>query len=507
MTPTILFILHLPPPVHGAAMVGKYIHDSELINSQFDCHYINLTTAKNLQDIGKGGVKKLWRFLKLLRSIRREVRRLKPQLVYVTPNACGGAFYKDFVVVQMLKRMGCRVVVHYHNKGVATRQDRWLDNLLYRRFFPGLKVILLAEALYQDVKKYVKREDVYICPNGIPETLDKEPQAARHNTIPHLLFLSNLLIDKGVLVLLDALKILKDKGYSFVCDFVGGETAEIDAARFQREVEERGLNRVVVYDGKKYGREKQLFFEQADVFVAPSLNEAFPLVNLEAMEYALPVVATDTGGVTDEVKNGENGLISEKRNPQSLAGCIERLIDDKTLREKMGEDGYRKFKANFTLSAFEAKFANAVSEINKSGGVILDFVYYYGRKYGQDKEAFFRTSDIFVFPTFYNNECFPLVLLEAMQHGVPCISTTEGGVPDIIDDGKTGLVVDRQNPEQLAEKIELLLCNRPLRESMGIASRLKYEQKFTLRKFEARMCEVLHQLIPFPKASRGHTFA
>lgn len=368
MTPTILFILHLPPPVHGAAMMGKYIHDSELINSQFDCHYINLTTAQSLQDIGKGGVKKLWRFAKLLRRIRREVRRLKPQLVYVTPNACGGAFYKDFIVVEMLKRMGCRIVVHYHNKGVATRQDRWLDDWLYRHFFPGLKVILLAEALYQDVKKYVRREDVYICPNGIPETLDHEPVAERHNKIPHLLFLSNLLVDKGVLVLLDALKILKDKGYSFVCDFVGGETAEIDAARFQQEVEQRGLNRLVVYDGRKYGKDKATFFEKADAFVFPSCNEAFGLVSLEAMEYKLPVVATDEDGIPDVVKDGENGLIAEKRNAQSLADCVAKLIDDETLREKMGEDGYRKFKAHFTLAAFEKNFADAVGKITNSGG-------------------------------------------------------------------------------------------------------------------------------------------
>lgn len=366
MTPTILFILHLPPPVHGAAMMGKYIHDSELINSQFDCHYINLTTARSLQDIGKGGMKKLWKFLKLLRQIHHEVKRLKPQLVYVTPNACGGVFYKDFIVVEMLRAMGCRVVVHYHNKGVATRQDRWLDDRLYRRFFRGLKVILLAEALYQDVKKYVRREDVYICPNGIPETLGYEPAAERRNSVPHLLFLSNLLVDKGVLVLLDALKILKDKGYSFVCDFVGGETAEIDAARFQREVEQRELNRLVVYDG---------------------------------------------------------------------------------------------------------------------------------RKYGADKEPFFRTADIFVFPTFYHNECFPLVLLEAMQHGVPCISTTEGGVPGIIDDGKTGFVVEKKNPTLLAEKIGLLLKDIPLRKEMGAAGRTKFEREFTLCKFEERMCEVLGNLV------------
>lgn len=67
MKQKILFIMHMPPPVHGAAMVGKYIHDSKLINEKFEGHYINLTTAKNLQDIGKVGIRKLVDLVMLLR--------------------------------------------------------------------------------------------------------------------------------------------------------------------------------------------------------------------------------------------------------------------------------------------------------------------------------------------------------------------------------------------------------------------------------------------------------
>lgn len=346
-------------------MVGKYIHDSKLINEKFDCHYINLTTAKSLQDIGKGGLKKILKFLKLLGSIVEKLNKVKPLLVYVTPNACGGAFYKDFIVVQLIKLLGYKVVVHYHNKGVATRQDKWLDDKLYRMFFKNIKVILLADALYHDVEKYVKRENVFICPNGIPATLGDASVAERYNTVHRLLFLSNLLETKGVYVLLDALTILKERGYSFICDFVGGETTEIDIKKFSEEVEKRGLSEFAIYLGKKYGEEK---------------NE----------EYA--------------------------------------------------------------------------------------------------------KSDIFVFPTFYSNECFPLVLLEAMQRGLPCISTNEGGIASIIDDGKTGFLVEKQNPVQLADKIEVMLKDRELRMDMGIVGKEKFEQKFTLSKFEERMLKILQMM-------------
>lgn len=97
-----LFILHLPQPVHGAAMMRKYIHDSKLISEKFDCRYINLTTTESLQDIGKGGIGKMWKFAQLLAKIVKNLISFKPQLIYVTPNACGGAFCNDFVVVQLL---------------------------------------------------------------------------------------------------------------------------------------------------------------------------------------------------------------------------------------------------------------------------------------------------------------------------------------------------------------------------------------------------------------------
>ena len=51
MKPKILFVMHMPPPVHGAAMVGQFIHDSQLINSSFDCHYVNLAAIMIQVDI------------------------------------------------------------------------------------------------------------------------------------------------------------------------------------------------------------------------------------------------------------------------------------------------------------------------------------------------------------------------------------------------------------------------------------------------------------------------
>lgn len=362
MKPRILFILHLPPPIHGAAMMGKYIQESELINSSFDCFCINLATAGSLSDIGHVSLEKLLKYLLLLRYISHVVKEIRPELVYITPNAGGKAFFKDFIVVQMLKSMGCKIIAHYHNKGVSAYQSKWIYNFLYKRFFSNLKVILLAENLYKDIAKYVKREDVYICPNGIPSSCKEEMEARRNNVIPHLLFLSNLLISKGVIVLLDALKILKEKEYTFVCQFIGGETAEINAVQFFEEVNKRELSDLVTYVGRKVREEKEAFFRQADIFVFPTYYETFGLVNLEAMEYKLLVISTNEGGIPDIVKDGENGLICEKQNPVSLADCIAKLLDDEELRVKMGSAGHEKFCREFTLDKFENRMRDILNQ-------------------------------------------------------------------------------------------------------------------------------------------------
>lgn len=346
-------------------MVGQYIHDSAAVRDAFDCRFINLTTASGMGDIGHFKVKKLFTFFRLLRRIRRSVKEQRPELVYVTPNAKGGPFYKDFVVVMMLKRMGCRVVAHYHNKGVASRQDKPLDNWLYRRFFRGLKVILLSERLYPDLQKYVKREDVRFCPNGIPCGSASAEKAPRD--VPHILFLSNLLVEKGVLVLLDALQQLHGRGIPFVCDLVGGETAEINASQLETALRTRGLRESVSYRGRRVGAEKEAFLADADIFVFPTFygNECFPLVLLEAMAHGLPCVSTDEGAIADIIDDGRTGLIVRKQDPADLADKIGTLLQDAALRGRMGAAGRQKYGERFTLAQFERRFADCLMDLAK----------------------------------------------------------------------------------------------------------------------------------------------
>lgn len=371
--------MHMPPPVHGASMVGKYIHDSQLINDEFDCHYINLTTADTLSDIGKVGYRKIISFTKLLNRIKKEIIRLKPDVVYITPNSARGAFYKDFVVVETVKRMmrknggkSRHVVLHFHNKGVSTRQGRWLDDKLYTRFFKNVDVMLLAESLYGDISKYVECENVVICGNGIPDYSMEDTVAhgkSSDKDLPHLLFLSNIMRTKGVWELLHALYILKNRGEKFVCDFVGG-WKDIHEEDFNERVHEYGLSDCVYAHGAKYGTDKDDFFKRADIFVFPTYyhNECFPLVLLEAMMHGIACVSTNEGGISNIINNGKTGIIVEKNNSEELADIIEKLLNDMDKCRAMGQEGLKRYRQEFTLQRFEERFCECIHNLEKRRG-------------------------------------------------------------------------------------------------------------------------------------------
>ena len=356
----ILFITPLPPPVHGSAMMSQYIKESKLINEEFDCDYVNLSTSRRMDEIGKKSLLKTVRFVWTYCIVLGKLMCHRYDLCYLAITCHGIGFLKDAPFVLLCKLFGKKIVIHQHNKGMAGDVERWPYRWLLPWVYRNTKVILLSWRLYPDIEKVVRKEQILICPNGIPETLREEPDAKRHNRIPHLLFLSNLMVSKGILVLLDALEILKNKGYSFVCDFVGGETAEIDAARFKAEVEKRGLDKLVIYDGKQYGADKECFFKQADVFVHPTMDDCFPLVLLEAMQYSLPIVSTDVGGIADIIRNEVDGYICETQEINIFAQKLLELITDEPLRIRMGESNHERYKLQYTLNLFEMKIKESL---------------------------------------------------------------------------------------------------------------------------------------------------
>ncbi len=365
--PKILFILHLPPPIHGAGVMGMYIKDSLLVNEMFNANYINLSTSASLKQIGKGGWFKFLAFLRLQYLILKCLLNTRYDLCYMTISAKGVGFLKDFFIVLIMKLFKIKIVLHFHNKGVSLFQNNVFYNLLYKIAFKNSKIILLSPLLYSDISKYVNKINVFYCANGIPKIdMDSKTSSRPLNNRPfRILFFSNMMKEKGVYVLLEACKLLKLKNINFECNFVG-DWSDISEGNFVNELIKNELTSMVFAHGKKYNEDKITFFQSADVFIFPSLNETFGLVILEAMQFGMPVIATDEGGISDIVEDGETGFLVPKGGSIALVEKIEFLINNPEIIIKMGKAGKKRFKELFLLETFEKNICTILNQVLKS---------------------------------------------------------------------------------------------------------------------------------------------
>lgn len=364
MKPYILFITPLPPPVHGSSMVSRWIKDSKPLNEEFDMDFVNLSTSRKVEEIQKGGLwlntKKASRFLIAFLQVFWLLCTRHYDLCYLAITCHGKPFLKDFPFVMLCKVFRKKIIIHQHNKGMSEDIDRWPYRWALPLAYRNTKVMLLSEHLYEDVSKAVKKDQVLICPNGIPDI--PYTSAPRKGGTPHILFLSNLIESKGVFVLLDACRILQKKGFNFICDFVGKESKDISVNLFQERIKSMELYDNVIYHGPKYGNEKEKFWKQSNVFLHPTFDDCFPLVLLEAMQHNLPVITTSEGGIPDIVIDGDTGYICKKKNAHQLAAKIEYLLSSPSLRQEMGKAGYKRYKDHFTLECFEKRISECLHE-------------------------------------------------------------------------------------------------------------------------------------------------
>ena len=202
-------------------------------------------------------------------------------------------------------------------------------------------------------------------PNGIqmqPEI--KVEKLQKNDSVPQILFLSNYIRDKGVLVLIDALKILKNQEYVFNARLVGAPI-DLKIEFLQNIINDQNLSGCIQITGPLYGDDKVTEFQKADVFVFPTFykNEAFPLVILEAFQFAIPVISTFEGGIPDMLINNETGFLVESQNAEMLADKIAVLLKNKNLRVEMGKKGYERFIDHYTLNHFENNMIETFQKI------------------------------------------------------------------------------------------------------------------------------------------------
>ena len=110
----------------------------------------------------------------------------------------------------------------------------------------------------------------------------------------------------------------------------------------------------------------------------------------------------------------------------------------------------------------------------------------------EDMVPVYEQTDVLLLPT--RRDSFPRVVMEAMCHGIPVVATRVDGIPEMVEDGVTGILVESEDAQGFAAAVKRLLENEPLRRQMGAAGRERARVLFSPETYRARMMAIYGEL-------------
>jgi glycosyltransferase involved in cell wall biosynthesis len=157
--------------------------------------------------------------------------------------------------------------------------------------------------------------------------------------------IANLYKTKGLEYLIESVKIIISSYQLPITTIIIGDGAE--RKRLRKIIENYNLQNNVILAGK-IDKAAELL-PAFDVYVCSSVKEGFPYAVLEAMSAGLPIISTRVGGIPEMITNGQNGLLTETKNPRQLAEEIKKLIKDEKLRRKLGSEARKTVRKKFGM--------------------------------------------------------------------------------------------------------------------------------------------------------------
>jgi glycosyltransferase involved in cell wall biosynthesis len=285
-----------------------------------------------------------------------------------------------------IRRANARAVLALH------MQCEWLTQLArgtIRSRLAQADLILGASAyitrqIEERYPEYEGRLDTLY--NGVDTSFDPKERYDLRGGV-RLLHVGRISPEKGLHILVDAFNELVERHPDLSLTFVGEESPiplqmAVDLfadphvrglrryyegsylAHIQGRLSERAKERVH-FAGRVSHAETRSHYTDADVFVFPSIFEAFPIPPIEAMAAGLPVVATTVGGTVESVQNRETGILVQRGDKDALVRALEALIGDEALRATFGRAGRRRasdlFAWDRVCDAFEHQVWHARS--------------------------------------------------------------------------------------------------------------------------------------------------
>jgi glycosyltransferase involved in cell wall biosynthesis len=312
------------------------------------------------------------------RVFGKEIRFLSPFLFWISIIRCIKSIHPDIVHVQNInlgipaffsKKIFSYPYILYARGSEKTENLSFIGKYLLRSTFVNAeKIVVLTNEMKKDLQK-ISDKEIIVIPNGInlEQFIVLSKPNRETNSTKIVIFVGRILAIKGLEYLIEAMKIIREYDENICLILIGDGK---DRQKLEDIVKNLKLEKTVIFKGAIQNIEIPKYLFQANIFVLPSLSEGFPNVILEAMAAGLPIVSTNVDGLSELIKNEENGYLVDPKNPDQLAQKILKILKNKELQNTMSH--------NNLIKAKEYSWDNVVDNLEKLYSNIL--ITRYGRK-------------------------------------------------------------------------------------------------------------------------------
>lgn len=361
-----------PPPIHGSAFATLHLIEAvdaagalagHLETGEDDRPVFN-TGVFDLTNVGLG--------IKHVLALAVLLARHRDADVHVPISQGRWGFARDSIFIRLARLARRRVIVHlygglfgdfYASRGPLER--RWVE-----RTFAGVGEAWVETRNRATIfRELLPDERVRILENTADDMGPPVPRGDGHaggdDGRLRILFLANLIPEKGHGDLLGALELLAPAGRGGIDLRLIGEVEEAEAQCVRERAAALGRADIrVELRGTVLGEEKREQYRWADVLALPSRYppEGQPLVLLEAMSAGLAIIGSDHSGIPFTVIDGEQGLIVPKGDVAAIAAAIERLRDDPELVAALGRSGRERYESRYGQAGFEDRVAGLLAQ-------------------------------------------------------------------------------------------------------------------------------------------------
>lgn len=251
--------------------------------------------------------------------------------------------FRKLVFFRLAKWLGKKIVMHFHSFSPDTTINGPYS-FLYRKLFCGADVVVVLSNYWRETvdEKFHLGDRIKVIYNPCPTITNQQ----KYENTRSILYAGTLNQRKGYADLIRAFAKVASKHPDWKITLAGN--GEVEQARALAK--ELGIESHIELLGWVSGESKDKVFKQASVFCLPSYAEGFPMSVLDAWAYGLPVVTTPVGGIPDVAVDGENMLLFNPGDIDTLAERLDLLMSDDILRDKLAASSIKMSLEMFNLN-------------------------------------------------------------------------------------------------------------------------------------------------------------